>query len=148
MYPFQKSSDPHPRHELDSNGIITNRWVPARAPCTLKELEDLYASLPEKKSDKYLGQLDEFSRAVGQSIDAYLIEDSDESVVAVKKIISESKTWSISVYTGTQIHHILSVNPKLAAGPEDVGYFEKYRDHMSSFNKEKKLITTIAERFL
>ncbi|QBX32424.1 hypothetical protein [Pseudomonas phage PA1C] len=143
MYPFQKPNELQPRHELDGD-VITNRWVPGVAPRTLKELKEVHANLP--KGD--LSALDEFSRSVSQSIDAYLIEDSDESNTAVKKIISESKTWNISVYTGTQIHHIITANPKMANGPEDVGYFKKYRDHMSSLNKEKKLITSITERFL
>lgn len=142
MYPFQMASELQPRHELTDEGVITNRLVPGEKLRTFSELKNTY------NKDADLSYLDEFSREVGRLIDVLLIEDTLESNQTIKDIVTAAKDWKLTVYVGTQIHHLLTANPKLVSDPEDVGHFKKYRDHLILLGKEKKLITSITERFL
>lgn len=78
------------------------------------------------------GQMTKEARAeackqIGQQIDKWIIEHTDESKALVKDIIAGITEHEITCLLGAQIHHVLQAEPKY--GKEHIEHYKKYRVH-------------------
>lgn len=141
-----KLKKPCPRNHLNDAGEIVTSWVEATPVKSFNEIEKAFEVLSSNKKSSF-DDINEFNKELGKSIDHHLQKDTDEDRTVVKQLIDFSLQCKLNVYLGTQIYSILREEPKLISDAENIPHFTKYRQKLLEFNKEKKLVTTIEERF-
>lgn len=87
----------------------------------------------------------EACKTIGQQIDKWVIEHTEESKALVKEIFVELKAHQITCLLGAQVHHLIQAEPKY--GKEHIDHYKTYLAHHYHNWKSGILIPTVDQLF-